>query len=597
MSTHLEEYLAYYSTLDSPGYAVLVTGDWGTGKTHQVKNCIPEEKRIYVSLFGVQSFEQLSSEVIAANSPYTEKAKRLFSDYGKYFFSLIGNSGLIGAAPSVLNAVMRRNLKKDKILIFDDLERSNLLLKDKLGAINYYVEQLGFRVIVIANDKKLFDDIAGEKEKIFGQTIRVNSQIDEAFDDFISQLSLTNQKKFIIENKILIKNIFDKSGENSLRILRHVIKDLVRLQDCLKTNHLKNIPAMEELIQEFVAFDVEIRSGNLCEKDLIERNDYQAEFIRRAIINTNDNEEKSPLDKISTKYSSINFINGMLNDEVVNLIFIKGQYIDEKIQKSINSSSHFLIPENDPPWKIIFNFDRIEDNIVDSAVEKMELQFKNREIINPGEILHIFCLRLLMANNGVINFTKKEIISQSKKYIDDLLDDNKIPPREIRLITNDRFRTSYDGYQYWVDDSDKGLFEEIFGYLTKSQEEAFQRTVPAILEDLLYKIRHDPEAFFEAVSPTVNGTNPYAETPMLHKIPAYDFVNAWLCAKPEKRRFVEYAFQGRYEAGALNRFFEQEKHWALEVLKELDRRASVEKGFRALRMKRMRPRILISLAK
>lgn len=55
--THLDEYLKYYSTLDAPSYAVLVTGAWGTGKTFQVLECIPKEERIYVSLYGVQSVE------------------------------------------------------------------------------------------------------------------------------------------------------------------------------------------------------------------------------------------------------------------------------------------------------------------------------------------------------------------------------------------------------------------------------------------------------------------------------------------------------------------------------------------------------------
>ena len=46
--THLESYLEYYLSLESPGFAVLVKGPWGTGKTFQVKKFIPEAKRYYV---------------------------------------------------------------------------------------------------------------------------------------------------------------------------------------------------------------------------------------------------------------------------------------------------------------------------------------------------------------------------------------------------------------------------------------------------------------------------------------------------------------------------------------------------------------------
>ncbi|MEO1603432.1 MAG: P-loop NTPase fold protein, partial [Pseudomonadota bacterium] len=53
LTTHLEEYLAHYQTLENPGYAVLVTGEWGSGKTHQIKQVIPDAERYYVSLFGI----------------------------------------------------------------------------------------------------------------------------------------------------------------------------------------------------------------------------------------------------------------------------------------------------------------------------------------------------------------------------------------------------------------------------------------------------------------------------------------------------------------------------------------------------------------
>ncbi|WP_352550474.1 hypothetical protein [Mesorhizobium australicum] len=32
----MKKYLDYYRTRKEPHYAVLVTGDWGTGKTYQV---------------------------------------------------------------------------------------------------------------------------------------------------------------------------------------------------------------------------------------------------------------------------------------------------------------------------------------------------------------------------------------------------------------------------------------------------------------------------------------------------------------------------------------------------------------------------------
>ena len=42
--SNLNNYIDYYKTLVKPGYAVLVTGKWGTGKTYQVKKALRNDK-------------------------------------------------------------------------------------------------------------------------------------------------------------------------------------------------------------------------------------------------------------------------------------------------------------------------------------------------------------------------------------------------------------------------------------------------------------------------------------------------------------------------------------------------------------------------
>ena len=179
-ASHLQEYLSYYLTLTAPGYAVLVTGDWGSGKTYQVKDCIPEEKYLYVSLFGVQTIEQLHSEVFAANSPSLAKIEKALGKGSEVIAGMQGPWALAGAAPGLFNAVFKRQIDSTKTLIFDDLERSGLLLKEVIGAINSYVEHLNFKVIVIAHDEQLATEFNSMKEKTFGQTIRVEPQVEAA---------------------------------------------------------------------------------------------------------------------------------------------------------------------------------------------------------------------------------------------------------------------------------------------------------------------------------------------------------------------------------------------------------------------------------
>lgn len=134
-NSHLQEYLQYYLSVKEPGYAVLVTGPWGTGKTYQVRRAVQEDCSLYISLYGVPSVDQLHTEVVAAAYPNVQRASKaaeLVKGFG-------GVGALAGGAANLLGTYLRKEIETEKTLIFDDLERSRIPLEDLLGAINSYV--------------------------------------------------------------------------------------------------------------------------------------------------------------------------------------------------------------------------------------------------------------------------------------------------------------------------------------------------------------------------------------------------------------------------------------------------------------------------
>jgi hypothetical protein len=504
----------------------------------------------------------------------------------------------LGFVPEITNAFLRNEVKPDRTLIFDDLERSNLELNEVLGAINSYVEHKGFRVVVIAheNEKLLGDDFRSVKEKTFGQTVLVEPQIDKALEQFLTNIKVPAARAFATKHKAQIKDVFQSSGVKSLRVLRYAVEDLGRLYSVLKDDHLRTTEAMIELVQFFTAFGVEVRSGLLTEKELRNRRGARMGHMMRARNKDGAKIETPLFVTASNKYPAIDLEAGMLNDDVLVSMLIQGQYPKDEIQSSIDNSPHFLVPGEVPPWKVVIHFDELDDEAVEDARQCMERQFENREVNDSGEMLHIFCLRMMMAENGIIERTVDDVVQESKAYINDLLDQRRLPPRGPDWRWYDEFDRSYDGFGYWVSDVNAGHFKAIWDHLVGSREEALRQTFPEVQKDLLKMVREDSKAFFEAVSPTNNGHNPYAMIPLLHEIPASDFVDAWLAGRQENWRNVDHALQNRFSHGQLERDLQDEKKWALEILRELEARSEKETGFRALRIRRLRPRVLIELA-
>lgn len=171
-------------------YAVLIDGEWGSGKTYFVKNTLMphinkldyttiNEKSIrfepiYISLYGISSIEKISSQIYIQILPKTDNSaiRKIFQN--KLFNKIFKNktikkvSNFTGKVSSdlikfndisvsgIIKVMMEcMEFEKKFVLIFDDLERCELNVNEVLGYINNFVEHDGIKTIIIANQKEM----------------------------------------------------------------------------------------------------------------------------------------------------------------------------------------------------------------------------------------------------------------------------------------------------------------------------------------------------------------------------------------------------------------------------------------------------------
>ena len=156
---NLIEELKNYCEINNPVGALMLSGEWGSGKTYLIKSkFIPSVKDNYVflcvSLFGIDSLDRLRAEV---KKKWLEKASELdklngikvskFTDSYKRIFGTIKDilpenwqkkGEVVSSIMDLVNFVPISNTISDKkvILVFDDLERTNITYTDLLGCIN-----------------------------------------------------------------------------------------------------------------------------------------------------------------------------------------------------------------------------------------------------------------------------------------------------------------------------------------------------------------------------------------------------------------------------------------------------------------------------
>lgn len=162
--------LLYYCEEPEPVGAVLLTGEWGCGKTYLIDNELKEALEnkahlIRISLFGITTIEGIHMAVKQEwISEYTkgkkwkgvvEKAQQGREIAGKLDFLPEWVRGI--ATTDWQSFIEIENVIEEKpvILVFDDLERSCLDTVDVLGTINNYCENQKFHTIIVANQDKM----------------------------------------------------------------------------------------------------------------------------------------------------------------------------------------------------------------------------------------------------------------------------------------------------------------------------------------------------------------------------------------------------------------------------------------------------------
>jgi len=587
--TNLEDYLTFYDSREQPHYAVLVTGEWGVGKTFQVKKAIPEERRYYVSLFGLQNANEVFAAVFAQMFPADAKTKADVD--ANRAVSLIGIP--VGAIASQLATVfIRDKVRTDRTLIFDDLERCHIKPTDLLGVINRYVEHHGCRVVVIAHEGKLRKKLLEQREKVFGQLIKVNPEIEAAYTEFGKKFGDDSEGSPLIRYREDLISLFKKSEVGSLRILRHVMEDTVRLHDCLSPKQKGHHEASREIVQLVAALNLEARARRLGPNDLRDRPNQSVYYEMKRHREKDENNEPSEPAFVSAekRYSTVQLDSPLLSDELLQEILFNGVYDATRITASIASSVYFADPEKSPAWKTFIEFQRQPDDIAEEAMKRLEQEFLGREILEPGEMLHVFALRLMMAQNNLINQSIAQTITDCRDYIADLKKTNSLKPTSLSREDREELRFSYGGYTYWVEDSFRGDFEELFRYLHSERESVMLDSLSNAAREILDLIEADGEALFSILNYTAKGKAKYAEVPVLAKIEPEAFLESWMRSHPKNWYWIQKAIEDRLSPPA-NARLNDERPWCEQLVLLMNKEAQNAGGIRGLRIRRRIPQV------
>lgn len=219
----LVESILDYIRADYTDYAIMINGEWGSGKTYFWNNKIRNKldsmqingkklTTIYMSLYGISNLEEISKKIFIETTQLMDKNLRKYMqqsgqtsipEYAKTGLDMANLFGVTQNGDRVNYADFFST--DDKVLCFDDLERANVDVIDILGYINNFVEHDHIKTIIICNEKEL-------STKLKSSNIEMKTFIATYLLDKENKL-LDNDKPMVEKLHDTMEDVFDKAND------------------------------------------------------------------------------------------------------------------------------------------------------------------------------------------------------------------------------------------------------------------------------------------------------------------------------------------------------------------------------------------------
>ena len=463
---------------------------------------------------------------------------------------------------------------KGRILIFDDLERAKMPMKEVLGYINAFVEHDDSKVIIIANEEDILKhgtdgalsaagaDYKATQEKLIGRAFSIQADLHSAFSGFVQTIEDCDVRGLFTIKREEIETIFTQSGTDNLRFLRQTMLDFERLAGAMEPDHRRRTEALGDIVGPYFALSFEMKAQRVSYSDV-------AKFGARDWDSMLSGKAKGAQAKARERYPEVKFDNALLGMDVIRDALFDGALNSDTIRERMAQSKYFTAPMDEPSWRRLWHVMNLSDNEADEVVTMVERQFRELAFTNQGELLHVIGERLWLARIDAIKQSVEEVAKESKAYIDELYAAKRLDPAKSMVDVVGSTTESYAGLGFM--ENYTAHFREIAKHLAEMELKAGEDQYPEKAQALLAEMVTNIDLFVRRLIITNNADNIYYNVPILLAVKPADFVAQVMALPPANRRTALIAFSQRYSLLDRTPRLIPEVEWLAKVKDLLDK--------------------------
>jgi len=547
MNEHIEEYCAkYIESKHNPQFAILIKGEWGCGKTYFINKLISKYTKktekiqsnqiVYVSLFGISSTSEIDKRLFQKMHPVLSSEE--FRFIAGFIRTIINSSINIGTAGTVildefkpsLQGTKRSDLEK-KVIIIDDIERTDLSISQIFGYFSEYLNQLNMKLIFVGNEEKILEK--GEtnyreiKEKTIGVEFTLEPEIENAIESFTKEL-FENDEDNIKQTCLEVVSILECKN---LRTVRQCLYNLKIFYNALSEEIIKNYG--NDLSKIFINLFVQKSLNKISEEDPVM--DIIVGFEKYKMSYTKYKEKKKEKEYWVSNYSKEIPLYSIWTNLIFNGDYSK-QKIDTVYKQVIKARNQESTTKQKNLFVLIGNWRFMSKKEFKALIDIVNNEFTDGHYIHPGEILHYTNIMMLFCEWKLIEGEKNAIFAKIKKQI------NSFKERIIPITDWGVLALAYGGWAYSDEVTE---VKEMLEYIKKISNENLNIVLKVEIKKDIKKINDDLYTFCEDIR-HVDGTNKYYRKPYLSWVDIDDFVNVLVNLPIDNQSLIISSFEERY---------------------------------------------------
>lgn len=511
--------LANYLKTNAPGHALLLDARWGAGKTEFLRRETKfenDDNIVYVSLFGIGSAQQLDWALTRAILPWSGNK---FAKAAKEMVKGVRVWGVSFSLSQVSLIEFARSRLPDT-LIFDDLERCTMPQTELSGVLNTFVEHGKKRVILVSNSERFEEKptFAIQKEKLIGRTISICPEVESAFSIFVMDCPSGSVRARIKSDKTLILDVFEKVGQDNLRLLRQAMRDWGDVLSQLADELIQREVGLVRLARTYLALHMAYHSGRITRDDLDARGNFRA-LVRKG---KDENPRLSELAKAVPEADIQCAHVCVLPCDLAVQLLVQGYASPVALDIGLRMSGFFAVAKDTPDWLRLWRFADEPRAQIEDVLRRIEADLAAFIVEDPGVILQIYGARCFLQEFGGLPGTKQDLKDETILYIETLEQRGKIPPRKpLSARNNESYGFSFNentfsfkGHGFETDKADL----EVINAMKMAMDRVYDSSIAEFASRALSAIRDDLPAFRLMFMNSKNG-HTFSEAPIFDQMP------------------------------------------------------------------------------